>query len=593
MFAQEKYLAATVLMCLVFSSLGPLAIAQVSFSNPASYPVGTSPTATAVGDLDGNGKPDLVVANSGDPNTSDDGNVSILLGNGDGTFQDSTSFNAGKNPWSIAVGDFNHDGKKDLAVVDGGEASVGILFGKGNGSFQPPVTYGISSSGYPAAIMAADLDGDGNLDLAVASGGDGMTILLGNSDGTFQPAVNYSISAILGLNVFDTSSLTIGDFNGDKKPDIAVVSQTFAGSEEYRGFLSVFPGNGDGSFQSPVETDIGGRSFPIAAGDFNGDGKLDVVVTPQSGIVARIPVVLLLGNGDGTFQAPQNLDPAQPNFPLYRHFATVAGDFNNDGKLDVAVLVAFLVGSGAPPPSVLRLLLGNGDGTFQTPLDSDLSTLPYSLSAGDFNLNGSLDAAVANSENNNISVLLNNGGLRSLPDFSLSTSPLSPGTVAAGQSATGTVSVALTGGFNSSVSFTCSVQPAPAHAPTCSCNPSSSTSGTALTVNTTAPTSARLSFSAMTRLAYALWLPMIGLMVARAKASPTQEAKRRVLGSLLCILLLAELTSQSACGGTSNPFSGTTGSSGSGGTPAGMYTVTVTGTSDSTHHPAAATLTVQ
>jgi FG-GAP-like repeat len=583
---QKKCLIARVLLCLVFSSVGPLVIAQVNFSDPASYPVGTSPTAIAVADFNGDGKPDLAVANSGDPNTNDDGNVSILLGKGDGTFQGSTTFNAGKNPWSIAVGDFNRDGKKDLAVLDGGEASVSILFGKGDGSFQPVMKYNLDSSGYPAAIAAADLDGDGTLDLAVAGGGDGISILLGNHDGTFQPAVNFSISATLGLYVFDTSSLTIGDFNEDKKLDIAVVSQTFPSGGESRGYLSVFVGNGDGTFQSPIQTAIGGGSFSIAAGDFNGDGKLDVVVTPDPGPFVPVPVVLLLGNGDGTFQARQDLDPAQGGIPIPHHFAAVAGDFNNDGKFDVAVLVDFVVGSGAAPPPVLRLLLGNGDGTFQTPQDSDLSTLPWSLSAGDFNLNGSLDAAVANSESNNISVLLNNSGPGSLPDFSLSASPLSPGTVAAGQSATGTVSMALTDGFNKSVSFTCSVQPAPAHAPTCSFNPSSSTSGTTLTVNTTTPTSARISSSAMTGLSYAIWLPLIGLMVVGASLGSTQAAKRRVLGFLLWSVLLTGLASQSACGGGAPSSSG-------GGTPTETYTVTVTGTSESIHHSAAVTLTVQ
>jgi hypothetical protein len=574
---QKKCLIARVLLGLVFSSVGPLAIAQVIFSDPASYPVGTSPTAIAVADFNGDGKPDLAVANSGDPNTNDDGNVSILLGKGDGTFQGSISFNAGKNPWSIAVGDFNHDGKTDLAVLDGGETSVNILFGKGDGTFQPAVKYNLGSSGYPAAIAAADLDGDGNLDLAIANAG--LCILLGNSDGTFQAAVNNSGGG---------TSLTIGDFNGDKKMDIAVVSQTRVGGGEIKGYLSVFVGNGDGSFQSPVETDFSGGSDSIAAGDFNGDGKLDVVVTPAPGPFLPFPVVLLLGNGDGTFQAPQDLDPAQAGIP--RHFAAVAGDFNNDGKLDVAVLVVFLVGSGAPPPPVLRLLLGNGDGTFQTPQDSDLSTLPWSLSAGDFDLNGSLDAAVANSESNNISVLLNKGAPGSLQDFSLSASPLSPGTIAAGQSATGTVSVVPTGGFSSSVSFTCSVQPALVHAPTCSFGPDSSTVGTALTVNTTAPTSARLSFGTMPRLFHAIWLPLIGLVATVANFRSGRK-RRGTIPALTLGMLFAGLVFQAACGGSSS----SSGSGGGQGTPAGTYIMTVAGTnaSGSLKHSATTTLKVQ
>jgi hypothetical protein len=578
------------LLLLLSSFVRPASGATVSFSGATNYSVGTAPMAIAVGDFNGDGRPDLAIANSGDQSAGDDGSVSILLGNGHGTFQASTGLDAGKNPWSIAVGDFNHDGKYDLAVMDGGETNVSILFGKGDGSFQSAVKCSLGSSGYPAAIAAADLDGDGNLDLAVANGIDGVRILLGNSDGTFQPAVSYSITA--GSVVFDTSSLTIGDFNGDKKLDIAVVSETFAATDEYRGFISVFLGNGDGSFQFPVETDMGGRSSGIAAGDFNGDGKLDVVVTPQPGVFMPIPVVLLLGNGDGTFQAPKDLDPAETKVPTPRHFAPVAGDFDNDGKFDVAVVVDFTVGSGSPPPSVLRLLLGNGDGTFQAPQDSNLSMRPSSLSVGDLNLDGSLDAAVANSENNNISVLLSAGGLSSLPDFSLSASGLSPATVMTGQSSAGTVSVRPTGGFNSPVSFTCSVQPTLARAPTCLLNPTSSTSNTTLTVTTTAPTSAGNTRSAITRLSFAIWLPLIGLMAAGANVVVRQESKRRVFGFLLCPVLLAGLTFQTACGGT-NSSSGGTSSLSSGGTPPGAYTVTVTGTSGSIHHTATVTLTVQ
>jgi hypothetical protein len=387
--------------------LTTIATAQVPFSGPSNYAVGTGPAAVAVGDFNGDGRADLAVANSGNPNSSDDGSVSILLGNGEGTFFPSRSFSAGKNPWSIGVGDFNHDGDLDLAVQDVGEANVSVLLGNGDGSLRRPVKYSVASSGNPAAIAVADLDGDGNLDLAVTNFRDGLSILLGNGDGTFQPAVNYSIAKPLGRLVKDTPYLTVGDFNGDKKLDIVVVSETFAPTEEFRGFISVLLGNGDGSFRPPIATDIGGRSTWIAVGDVNGDGKLDVIVTPLAGLFRNIRLMFLPGNGDGTFGAAQDIDPASTRYPFISYWNPVLGDFNHDGKLDVAVPVTFLVGSGSPPPPVLRLLLGNGDGTFQGPQDTKLSASPYALSLEDLNRDGFPDLAVANLENNTISVLIN------------------------------------------------------------------------------------------------------------------------------------------------------------------------------------------
>src|SRR5438445_205625 len=197
---------------------------------------------------------------------------------------------ASKNgPSGIAVGDFNGDGKLDLAVVNFGDWNVYVLLSNGDGTFQAARSvYFASGGGFPWSIAKGDFNGDGKLDLVVSNYGDNsLSVLLGNGDGTFRPAPSLTVG-------YGPAGVVVGDFNGDGKLDLAVANLN-------DNTLSVLLGNGDGTFQTPQTFASPGMTHPyfVAVSDFNRDGKQDLVVTNH--LYATVSV--LLGNGDGTFQA--------------------------------------------------------------------------------------------------------------------------------------------------------------------------------------------------------------------------------------------------------------------------------------------------
>src|SRR5262249_8558076 len=195
-------------------------------------------------------------------------NVGVLLGNGDGSFQQAITYAVGSSPRSVAVGDFNGDGNQDLAVANGGTANVSVLLGNGDGSFQAAQNFAAGSR--PGAVAGGDLHRDGKPALAVANRGSGnVSVLLGNGDGTFQPAQNFAAGA-------NPISVAVGDFNGDGNPDLAVAGGTGAASG-----VRVLLGNGDGSFQAAQTYAAGILPQSVAVGDFNGDGNPDLAVANQ------------------------------------------------------------------------------------------------------------------------------------------------------------------------------------------------------------------------------------------------------------------------------------------------------------------------
>jgi hypothetical protein len=365
---------------------------------PSHFASAIQPSSIVVGDFNGDGKLDLAVAHSGN-NTA-----SISLGNGDGTFLAAVDYALGNSPFSVAIGDFNGDGKLDLVTAnENGSGSVSVLLGNGDGTFQPVVTYSAGTA--PGFVAVGDFNADGKLDLVTANyGSNNLSILLGNGDGTFQPALNFAAGTQPG-------SVAVGDFNGDGKLDLAVTQSTAS--------VVVLLGNGDGTFQAPVNYPAGANPFSVATGDFNGDGRLDLAVADFGSRAVNI----LMGNGDGTFQ-PLRANPAgtEPR-------SMTLGDFNGDGNLDL------VVANGAS--NSLSVLLGNGDGTFQAPLNFAAGTTPVSVATGDFNGDGRLDFAIADLDFSNpeVSILLQDDTL-GLSPASLSFSPLLVGTTSGSQAAT-------------------------------------------------------------------------------------------------------------------------------------------------------------
>ena len=308
------------------------------WSSPG-YPCG--PNALIAADFNGDGKLDLAV---GSLRYACSGELSVLLGNGDGIFQSPVTYTAGGQSIGIVAADFNGDGKLDLAVADerfsgySSPGSVAVLFGKGDGTFQSPITFAVGVQ--PSALSSGDFNGDGRVDLITSnSGGDTVTVLLSDGDGTFKRVDSSTGTAFPGF-------LTIGDFNGDGKMDAVVVTS-------YSNLIILLVyiplGNGDCTFTSEVNTPLPATLYigPVAVADLNGDGKADVIAYESTSSGQQLAVEL--GKGDGTFQNAITTSIGSATLsPM------LTGDFNGDGKADVAGING----------QSLSVLPGNGDGTF-------------------------------------------------------------------------------------------------------------------------------------------------------------------------------------------------------------------------------------
>jgi FG-GAP-like repeat/FG-GAP repeat len=341
----------------------------------------------AVGDFNGDGIPDVVMPGG------------IMLGHGDGTFAAPlVTYTEGPSAGSLAVGHFNSDGKLDVVqVASGYDPQLALYFGNGNGTLKDIRSY--RATGYISLMAMADFNNDGNLDAAVMGenrfGDPQLVILLGTGYGTFRrPLAPMTVSG---------SAIATADFNNDGNMDLLVLDEGFPG------VIAIYLGNGDGTFQPPLTfTPTNGFSI-FALGDFNHDGKMDIAglnPCPNNFNCGESEIYILLGNGDGTFTTGGTFEAGVAAESL------VAADFNNDGILDLAV--GNYPGLHRTEGSI-SVLLGNGDGTFQTPISHRISGEPQNILAADFNHDGNMDVVVFESPYDNgptMSVLLGNGAGR-------------------------------------------------------------------------------------------------------------------------------------------------------------------------------------
>lgn len=342
---------------------------NVSFFQQNQIPAGSNPVSFLIGDFNGDGIPDLAVADQ------QAASIRVLLGVGNGFFLAPLSQNVGAGPVALVAGDFNNDGRLDLAVASLASNTISILLGNGNGTFHTMPD--LPGSG-PLALVAADFDADGGLDLAVVNSTTGsVSVFLGNGTGTFRPALNFAVGS-------RPVSLCAGDFNNDGFTDLAVANTTSNN-------VSLLLGNGNGIFRPALNFSAGQAPASIAAGDFNRDGRLDLAVANASGVSGTVSV--LLGNGNATFRPPLSF-PAGPN-PAYLKIA----DLNDDGIPDLAV-----IHSGS---SSISVLLGLGNGFFQIAQSIPVGRAPVWVDALDVNSDGKLDLLVADSLSNAMLVLVN------------------------------------------------------------------------------------------------------------------------------------------------------------------------------------------
>ena len=391
------------------------------FEPPQLYKVGKGPNEVQVADLNGDGIDDIVTSDYGSDS------VSVLMGNGGGTFQPARSVAAGSGPASLYVADLNGDGIPDVVVASRNGNTVGLLVGNGNGTFQAPVILGAGPKTYAAA--AAELTGDGNLDLVTTNiNQNTVTVHLGNGDGSFAPGATMSV----GLA---PTAVAIADLNGDGRPDIVTantesntvsvllgngdgtfsVEQSFAVGDSPRAVaiadltgdgvpdlvvanynantISVLIGERGGTFLPQEVFSVGARPYAVTVADLNGDGRPDIVVANSAS--DTVSVLMNLGGTDDTVTfSPQVM------FETGRQPVAVAvGDLTGDGKTDIVTANAY--------DGTISVLMGNGNGTFQSQRTLAVGSCPYSLALADLTGDGRLDIVTTDYGSNSISVLLN------------------------------------------------------------------------------------------------------------------------------------------------------------------------------------------
>ncbi len=331
--------------------------------SPELQMIGSRPSAVATADLNGDRQPDIVITDA------DAGTVTVKLASGKARFSNPTVYPAGPQPGALAIADLNGDGKPDVMAAD--LNGLDVLLGQGGGTLGAVNT--VPAAGALTSVTVADFNSDGRPDIAAATPkGGGVALFLGNGNGTFQ--------SVRTVPLANAQAAVSGDFNGDGKPDLIVANGVIDLATP--GNLTVLLGKGDGSFQTSGSIALPGPllfTTAPAVGDLNGDGKLDVVLPIFDSGQTKITV--LLGKGDGTFQAPIVTESNTATTMV------AIADLDGDGKPDV------LLGSCCGRTEA-SYLLGNGDGTFQEELQFPSGPDPSGIAVADFNADGRPDLAI-------------------------------------------------------------------------------------------------------------------------------------------------------------------------------------------------------
>jgi glucose/arabinose dehydrogenase len=345
------------------------------FAAPTSYTTGSHAHGVTIGDVNGDGKSDLLSVSAGTAT------MYVLLGNGNGGFGAPAAFATGSEPKTVALGDLNGDGKLDAVTANQGSSSVSVLLGNGDGTFQPRVDYASPTGSHEATI--GDVDVDGKLDVAVVGSGP-AGVLFGNGNGTFLPKVDVTVGTL-------PRSVAILDVNKDGKPDLAVANHD-------SNTVSIVLGDGNRTFQAAVNRVAGTGPHSLRTADLNGDGFPDLVVANDT----SNNVTVFLGNGTASFGTSTTYATA----PTPKSVAIA--DVDGDGKLDIAVATINgnypnLVNPGGNVVSILR---GNGNGTFQARQDHWVGQGPFSVAFGLLDGDAKLDLVTANWHDGGLTVRL-------------------------------------------------------------------------------------------------------------------------------------------------------------------------------------------